>query len=259
MEICHFRVKDAVAGVRCQTVATLLGSVYTITMTRGILIAGNESALTSAIEVEAVRRVERYTLALLPDRLSGDEAKIGLQGWSSFSVEKRIPLDWNPGSPIAARALVLAAENRLEQINEAILVCDPPSVRTAVADLSLANVEILVNDYIKSWFFLVRELAAVFRAHGGGVMALVCPETARTGDKDDAADLLGSTALASFRALTRGLLAAAFSEPYLTLGFSGVEAGDDTGFAAFIFKLIDEGNRRNNGKFHKFGKTGLFR
>jgi hypothetical protein len=230
-------------------------------MTRGILIVGNESALTSAIEVEAAQRVERYTLALLPDRLSsGDNAQIGLQSWSSaISAEKRISLEWNPGSPISARTLVLAAGNRLEQVNEAILVCDPPSVRTAVADLSLANVEILVNDYIKSWFFLVRELAAVFRAHGGGVMALVCPETARTGDKDDAADLLGSTALASFRALTRGLLAAAFSEPYLTLGFSGVEAGDDTGFAAFVFKLIDEGNRRNNGKLHKFGKTGLFR
>ena len=228
-------------------------------MTRGILIVGNESALTSAIEVEAARRVERYTLALLPDRLSGNDDKIGLQSWSSISVEKRIPLDWNPGSPIAARALVLAAENRLEQVNEAILVCDPPSVRTAAADLSLANVEILVNDYIKGWLFLVKELAAVFRAHGGGVIALVSPENAGAGDKDNTADLLGSTALAAFRAFTRGLLAAALSEPYLTLGFSGVEAGDDAGFAAFVFKLIDEGNRRNNGKLYKYGKIGFFR
>jgi hypothetical protein len=244
-----------------RAVAEKGGSVYTIAMTRGILIVGNESALTSAIEVEAARRVERYTLALLPDRLSSDNAKIGLQTWSSaISAEKRIPLDWNPGSPIAARALVLAAENRLEQqINEAILVCDPPSVRTAAADLSLANVEILVNDYIKGWFFLVKELAAVFRAHGGGTMALVCPETAGTGDKDDAADLLGSTALAAFRALTHGLLAAAFSEPYLTLGFSGAEAGDDGGFDSFVFRQLDEGNRRNNGKLKKKRKIGLFR
>jgi hypothetical protein len=229
-------------------------------MSRGILIAGNESALTNAIEIEAARRVERYTLALLPDRLSGDNTKIGLQSWSSaVTAEKRIPLEWNPGSPIAARTLVLAAENRLERVNEAILVCDPPSVRTAAADLSLANVEILVNDYIKGWFFLVKELAVVFKAHGGGVMALVCPETAGTGDKDDAADLLGATALAAFRALTHGLLAAALSEPYHTLGFSGVEAGDDAGFASFVFKQLDEGTRRNNGKLHKYGKIGFFR
>jgi hypothetical protein len=228
-------------------------------MTRGILIAGNESALTSAIEVEAARRVERYTFALIPDRLSGDNAKLGPQSWSAVSADKRIPLDWNPGSPISARTLVLAAENRLEQVNEAILVCDPPSVRSATADLSLANVEILVNDYIKGWFFLVKELATVFRAHGGGVMALVSPETTGTGDKDDAADLLGATALAAFRALTRSLLAAALSEPYHTLGFSGIEAGDDAGFAAFVFKQLDEGNRRSNGKLHKYGKIGFFR
>jgi len=238
----------------------LASSVYNGDMPRGIFIAGNESALTNAIELEAAKRAERYTLALLPDRLSGDDAKIGPQSWSSMSsAEKRIPLEWNPGSPLSARALVLAAENRLEQVNEAILVCDPPSVRCAAADLSLTNVEVLVNDYIKSWLFLVKELAALFRTRGEGVVALVCPDTAGTGDKDDAVDLLGSTALAAFRSLTRSLLAAAFSEPYHTLGFSGAEAGDDAGFAAFVFKQLDEGARRGNGKFHKYGKMGLFR
>jgi hypothetical protein len=48
-------------------------------MTKRILIAGNESALTSAIEVEAAKRVGTYTVALLPNRLSGDGAKIGFQ------------------------------------------------------------------------------------------------------------------------------------------------------------------------------------
>jgi len=90
-------------------------------------------------------------------------------------------------------------------------------------------------------------------------LALVYPETAGTVSKDDAADLLGSTALAAFRSLTRSLLAAAFNEPYLTLGFSGAEAGDETGFAAFIFKQLDEGNRRSNGKLYKYGKLGFFR
>jgi len=231
-------------------------------MHRGILIAGNESALTSAIEVEAAIRVERYALALLPDRLSGDNAEIGLHNqFSAVSAEKRIPLDWNPGNPISARTLVLAAENRIRQVNEAILVCDPPSVRCAAADLSMANVEVLVNDYIKGWFFLIKELATLFKAYGGGVMALVYPETVRTGEKEDTIDLLGSTALAAFRSLTRSLLTVALGEPYLTLGFSGVEAGDDPGFAAFILKQLDEakGNRRSNGKLLKYGKMGLFR
>ena len=239
-------------------------------MSRGILIAGNESTLTNAIEVEAAKRAEHYTLALLPDRLSGDNAKAGLQARrenapppssaAQDSTEKaRILLDWNPGSPISARTVVLAAENRLEQVNEAILVCNPPSVRCAAADLNLTNVEILVNDQIKSWFFLVRELAAIFKERKAGILALVYPETTGAGSKDDASDLLGSTSLAAFTSLTRSLLAATFSESYLTLGFSGAEAGDDAGFAAFIFKQLDEGNRRSNGKLYKYGKIGFFR
>jgi hypothetical protein len=170
-----------------------------------------------------------------------------------------LPLQWNPSSPISARTLVLAAENRLEHIHEAILVCAPPSIRRPSAELSLSEIEILVNDQIKGWFFLARELAAVFRARKAGTLALVYSEIGAGGGKDDPADILGPSALASFQAFTRSLLAAAYSEPYLSMGFSCSEAGAETGFASFIFKLLDEGNRRNNGKLHKFGKFSFLR
>ncbi|MDR0290362.1 MAG: hypothetical protein LBI06_05440 [Treponema sp.] len=236
-------------------------------MIKRILIVGNESALTNAIESEAARRVETYTVALLSNRLSGDGAKIVQTRQEKLSVESsanqeqeekgRIPLEWNPGSPISARTLIIAAENRLEYINEAILVCDPPSIRCAASDLSMANVEVLVNDHIKSWFFLVKELAMHFRARGEGFLALVYPEA--TSSRDDTADLLGPAALAAFRSFTRGLLSAALNEPYFTLGFSGAETGDEAGFAAFVFKQLDEENRRSNGKLYKYGKLGFFR
>jgi hypothetical protein len=120
------------------------------------------------------------------------------------------------------------------------------------------DIEIMINDHIKGWFFLVRELVAVFRARQSGTLALVYTEIG-SGGKDDAADLLGPSALASFRAFTGSLLSAAFSEPYLSMGFSRSDAGNEAGFASFVFKLIDEGNRRNNGKLHKFGKLNLFK
>ncbi|MDR2718586.1 MAG: hypothetical protein LBB89_11065 [Treponema sp.] len=244
-------------------------------MSRGILIAGNKSALTNAIEIETARRVEHYAIALLPDRSrdspqTGDTVKKGLlargEDTSSKSSavqdsaqESGIPLDWNPGSPISARTLVIAAENRFEHIDEAILVCDPPSVRYAAADISLADIEVLVNDHIKGWLFLVKELAAVFRAREKGTLALVYSETSGAGGKDDIVDLLGPVALAAFRSFTSGLLSASFNEPYLTLGFSGADTGDEAGFAAFIFKQLEEGNRRSNGKLYKYGKLGFFR
>jgi NAD(P)-dependent dehydrogenase (short-subunit alcohol dehydrogenase family) len=235
-------------------------------MTRGILIAGNESSLCRAIEAETAGRVAHYAIALIPNRLSGPVRPSAGGDPSARQPEKmaRFPLEWNPGSPISARTLALAAENRLEHIDEAILICSPPSIRRAAAELSLADIEIMINDHVKGWFFLARELSAVFRSRQSGTLALVYDDAVGSsgganGGKDDAADLLGPSALALFRAFTHSLLAAAFSEPYLTVGFSGSGAGNDTGFASFVFRLLDEGSRRNNGKLHKYGKFNFLK
>jgi hypothetical protein len=231
-------------------------------MTRGILIAGNESSLSAAIEAEISKRVEHFALALIPNRLpgSGGPAAGALPESvrASSGDESRFPLAWNPGSPISARTLVIAAENRLEHINEAILICTPPAVRRPAAELDPGDIEIMVNDHIKGWFYLVKELAAVFRARRAGSLALVFSETCPGGGRDDAADLLGPAALASFRVFTQSVLSAALNEPYQTMGFSSSDAGAEAAFAAFIVKILDEGNKRNNGKWHKFSRLNIF-
>jgi hypothetical protein len=225
-------------------------------MIRGILIAGNDSALVNAIEVETARRADRYALALVPGRMTSPQAEAETRPPLIGAFPARISLEWNPSSAISARTLVIAAENRLERIDEAILVCDPQLPRCAAARLGLADIEALVGDQVKGWFFLVRELAATFKSRGDGMLALVYPES---GCKDDANDVLAQAAIAVFRSLTHSLLAAANSEPYLTLGFSGSEAGDEAGFAAFIARQLEDGGRRGSGKLHKYGKTGFFR
>ena len=219
-------------------------------MTRGILIAGNESAISRAIEAETVKKVEQFAAALIPNRLSGTKLP-------AAETKARIPLDWNPSSPISAKTLVLAAENRLERIDEAILICSPPSIRSSAADLSFSDVEIVINDHIKGWFFLVKELAAVFTARSHGTLVFVYSDPAI--GKDDKAEVLGPSALASFRAFTHGLLAAAHSEPYITVAFSTTDTGNETSFASFVWKKIDETDRRSCGKHYKFGKFDLLK
>jgi hypothetical protein len=239
-------------------------------MTRGIFIAGNESALLNAVEIEAARRVEHFAAALIPVRLSGVEPSARPEnrrvpahepsgaGPQAAAEKARISLQWNPGSPISARTLVLAAENRLEHIDEAILVCDPPAVRRAAVDLSLTDIEILVNDYIKCWFFVVKELTAMFEARRSGTLALVYPDAGSGGGKDEAAGVFRSTSLAAFRVLVQGLLVPAVKASYITLGFTSAETGDEAGFAAFVIKTLEEGTARNNGKLHKYGKLKFF-
>ena len=222
-------------------------------MTRGIFIAGNESALCRAIEAETVKRAEQYTAAIIPNRFSEM-----IKETDSVN-EKRILIDWNPSSPISARALVLAAENRLEQIDEAILICSPPGIRSNPSGLPFSAVEILINDHVKGWFYLVKELSAIFKNRKRGTLALVYPDINSGSAKDDTADLLGPSALASFRAFTASLLASAHSEDYTTVGFSTTDSGNESAFAAHIFKNIDELSKRSNGKLFKFGKFSFFK
>jgi NAD(P)-dependent dehydrogenase (short-subunit alcohol dehydrogenase family) len=221
-------------------------------MTRGIFLAGNDSALCRAIEVEIFNRIDKFAAALIPNRLSGASKN------TPTDNEKRLSLDWNPSSPISARTLAIAAENRLEHIDEAILICSPPSIRSNAAELPLSDVEIMVNDNIKGWFFLIKELAAIFSARKHGTLALVYPDISGSG-KDDAADILGPSALASFRAFTGGLLSDAQNNFYNTIGFSTTDTGNETSFASFIFKNLDDKTKRSNGKLYKHGKFSLFK
>ncbi|MCL2214010.1 MAG: hypothetical protein FWC06_02255 [Treponema sp.] len=220
-------------------------------MTRGILIAGNDCALSRAIETETIRRVEQYVSAIIPNRISGASK-------NQSQETGRLPLEWNPSSPISARTLAIAAENRLEHIGEAILICSPPSIRSSAAELSLSDVDMMINDQIKGWFFLVKELAVLFRIRKHGTMALVYPDIPSSG-KDDTVDMLGPSALSSFRAFANGLLAAAGNEPYTTMGFYTTDAGNEAAFASYIFKSLEDIRKSSNGKLHKFGKFHFFR
>jgi NAD(P)-dependent dehydrogenase (short-subunit alcohol dehydrogenase family) len=222
-------------------------------MTRGILIAGNDSVLTAAVAAEAARRVEHFACALIPNRI----AELPREKPAS-AAEACIPLAWNPGSPISARTLILSAENRLERIDEIVLVCSPPSIRRLAGELVPAEIEIMVNDHIKGWFFLVKEAAALFRARGGGTLALVLSDIPPGNSKDETVDLLGPSAAASFRAFIPGILSSSLHESYQTMAFTASEAGTETAFAAFIFKTLEESSKRNNGKWHKFGRLNLF-
>jgi NAD(P)-dependent dehydrogenase (short-subunit alcohol dehydrogenase family) len=230
-------------------------------MTRGILIAGNESSLFFALAAEAAKRVESFASAPIPNRFSLPAALPAAEGIAASAAvpEGSIPLQWNPASPISARSLVLAAENRLGRIDDALLVCSPPAVYRNAETLLPSEVETMVNDHIKGWFFLVRELALVFRIRQRGTLILAVPEIAAGGGRDAAADLLGPPAAASFRAFAQSLLASSVSEPFQTLAFSSSEAGQEAGFAAWLFKVIDEAGKKNSGKWHRYTRFSLFK
>ena len=250
-------------------------------MIRGIFLAGNESPLFSAVAEAAGKRVEKYTAAVIgaavktsvnnPNNVSGapkaavpvnskaeSMADGSLSNAEDSGQSKKIPLVWNPGSPISNRTIILSAENWLGQINDALLVCSPPAMYKPPEALSPAEIESWINTQIKGWFFLIRELAVYFRARSGGNLALIIPESG-PGSGESASDLFGAPAAAMFRALAQEMLLSASVEPFHILGFSFSETGREREFASWAFKILDESSKKNSGKWFKYGKFPLFK
>jgi len=225
-------------------------------MTRGILIAGNDSSLFSSAAAEAVKRVESFAYVHIPNRFLLPDGRIPPV---TETVAGAIPLSWNPASPISARTLVLSAENQLKQIDNAIVICSPPAVFKNAETLMPEEIEVLVNDHIKGWFYLIRELLLYFRRRGTGSLSLVAPEIIPSGNKNAPVDFAGPSASASFRAFAQSVLASHASEPFQVMGFTITEAGNEGDFAAWFFKMIDEGAGKHSGRWHKYSKLKFFR
>ena len=225
-------------------------------MTRGILIVGNESSLFSAISAEALKRVTAFASVSVPNRFLFPEG-LRVSPPETEASTGPLPLAWNPASPISARTLLVAAENKLKQINNAIVICSPPAVFKSAETLTPEDIEILVNDHIKGWFFLIRELILYFRRRGDGSLSLVAPEIAGGGNgKNAPADFAGPSASASFRAFASGVLA---GTGFQAMGFTSAEADNEADFAAWLFKIIDEGAAKNSGRWHKYSRLKIFR
>lgn len=169
---------------------------------------------------------------------------------------KQINLDWNPANPISARTIILSAANKMEPVDKVILACVPPVYRRTVEGFSPAELDRFTDNNIKGWFFLVRELAALFTARGFGSLSFVLSEV-QAGSRDETPDLLGPSAAAAFRSFAQGVLNSSLNESCDVMGFSSSEPGEETAFAAYVFKILEEG-RRNSGKWHRHGKFGIF-
>ena len=214
-------------------------------MTRGILIAGNESSLLSALATEAANRVEAFTVAIIPNRFPEAGPKVPVP-------EKAIILPWNPSSPISVRTLIFAAENRMKKIHDAILVCSPPVIDKNADTLTPDDIDVIVNDHIKGWFLLIRELAISLGRNETSSLYLV--ENACGKNQDTVANLLGQAASASFRAFAQGVLGSSFSESNQVMGFSTSQKDAPEKAASWIFKTIDKGTEKDYGKWHKYSR-----
>jgi hypothetical protein len=210
---------------------------YTITMDDTILIAGAGKDLITAIANEAGTHGVKTAAALIPCRSE-----------TGKTLETSNQLGWNPGSPISARNLILAAENRVGALSGGIIVCAAPGSADA-ADFSPAGIDFIVDNHIKSYMLLARELTRHFDTARKGVLGMVLLE-------ETSASILNVPVFSAFKSFTNSLLTNLNTEYPRMAAFSHEEKSPIlvNEFAAYIFKTLFENKKLDSGRWFKFTK-----
>ena len=218
-------------------------------------MVGNESPAFAAFRSEALARVERVFCAFIPSRL--DTPTPSPDKLEATPLGRELVLDLPSTSPLACHTMILDAANRCGKISEFMLVFSPISLRSAIQDVSAADIDRLCDDFIKSWLFLAREAMALLRAQGMGKLCLVLTDEIVASVDDEQPDLAGPLLSAAFKALADSLLLQ--SGPNVpVLAFGDHEHSRTNTLAAYCFKILDEDRPVSAGKWHRAGRGGLF-
>jgi hypothetical protein len=203
-----------------------------------MLIAGSGPELISALADEAGRRGIKTTLALIPEN-------------NAHHTERTAQLEWNPCSPLSARSLVLAAENRNGPVDTGIIVC-AASNSAEMRDFSPAGIDFAVNNHIKAYMFLAHELTRSFRARQNGTLVFVLLEGLASG-------ILAAPVTSAFKSFSGSMLAQSNTEYQSTLAFSCEEKNIPpmNEYAAYIFKTLGDNRKQDRAKWFKFSKLRM--
>ena len=211
------------------------------------LLAGTDRKLLAELTEEALAAGNRVAVTNQASSEAEGEPE-ALKGKQSLHY-----IAWNPRSPLSARTVITEAQNVLGVIDEALVVFSADTGRKEFHEMSFADLEKTVDDSIKGFFFLVKEIFAAmqrqkkgalcFAHHDGGVEVLPPGQAA---------------ASAAFRAFASSLFAQYQSEAFSLYGYysSAVETRD---FARFLSGLIGMRTEKTSRRWIKFSdKQGLF-
>ena len=208
-----------------------------------ILLAGTEGDLLSELTEEALAAGNRIAVTSQAE-ISKEPA--GLKGKQSLSY-----IAWNFRSPLSARTVITEAQNALGSIDEVIMVFCADTGKKEFHEMSFADLEKIVDDNIKGFFFLAKEAFVFlqrqkkgilcFAHHDGGVEVLPPPQAA---------------ASAAFRAFVSSLFTQYQDEDFGLHGYNS-SVGETRGFARFL--LTEMRTEKTSRRWVKFtGKQGLF-
>ena len=213
-----------------------------------ILLAGMAGPLLTELTEEELALGNR--VAVTAPREEAERIPAG--GKSAATPQNLHYIAWNLRSPLSARTVVLDAFNALDSVDEAIIVFSADMEKEEFHEMSFADMEKTVDESIKSFFFLGKEVfsalrrqkrgALSFALHDGGVEVLPPPQAA---------------AAAAFRAFASSLFAQYQNEPFGLYGYYS-SAAQTRPFARFLSASAGRTEKSARRWVRFSGKQSLF-
>ncbi|MBN1647272.1 MAG: hypothetical protein JW874_04500 [Spirochaetales bacterium] len=162
-------------------------------------------------------------------------------------------MNWTSRSPISAGTVVRSLSNHYSNIEHVYIIYSPGVENRAFHELPSSAIETIVDDQVKGYTFLLKELFALTRKNRNIFLHCIV----YTGGSEILAPQ-DAAALGYIRSLVSSLFTFYQNEDILLNGFES-SSPDHDAFAAFIQKQISDSNTRTNRKWFRYQeKTGLF-
>jgi NAD(P)-dependent dehydrogenase (short-subunit alcohol dehydrogenase family) len=168
-----------------------------------------------------------------------------LSSFGSAADESLAVVRWNRNSPASARNMVLKTLNTFDGLDELVLLGPDRPTPASLVQTTLADIEALVDNWIKGSLFLLRETLEHFERRAAGVVAMILP--ADTGDSPMASTLHGA-----FASLCEGLLRRHTGAGSVVVNGYATGGQDIEGFAEFIMMNLAERGRIQTGRWFRF-------
>jgi NAD(P)-dependent dehydrogenase (short-subunit alcohol dehydrogenase family) len=162
-------------------------------------------------------------------------------------------ISWNTRSPLSASTVVRSISNQFGQIQDIYIIYTPGVENRAFHDLPSSAIETIVDDQVKGYTFLLRELFALTRKKKNIFLHCIV----YTGGSEILAPQ-DAAALGYIRSLISSLFTFYQNEDILFNGFES-SSPDHDAFAAYIQKQTGDAKSKTNRKWFRFQeKSNLF-
>jgi hypothetical protein len=170
--------------------------------------------------------------------------KKGLYEVFDASGENLILEVWNRKSPPSAKNLILKVLTEFKVINKVFILGNPVLSNIKFTDIDYMNTELYIDNFIKGNIFLIKEIYKYFKEQSRetDIAALVNVKSSKQ------YELLDNVIMNGFSGVINALLGDG------GVNFCGFETKSEKfeEFAAYIYRLIENKNKRMSGRLLKF-------